>query len=60
MRDFSLRTIHLLHLNQPGVGHLVGYLVDGQISVLYVGVDPAVTTLCKRGWVLMRSLVPIQ
>ena len=53
MRDFSLRTIHLLHLNQPGVGHLVGYLVDGQVSVLYVGVEAAVTTLCKRGWVLM-------
>jgi hypothetical protein len=46
----AIKSIQFLYLNQPSEEYLVGYLADGQVRVLYIKMEWAITTLCKRGW----------
>ncbi len=45
----AIKSIQFLYLNQPSEEYLVGYLADGQVRVLYIKMEWAITTLCKRG-----------
>ena len=51
----AIKSIQFLYLNQPSEEYLVGYLADGQVRVLYIKMEWAITTLCKRGWGLEHS-----